>query len=530
MRKVRTLVLAAVLGAAVGPGIAGVSTAATPKNTMVVAMGGDFFDGIDPATSGFFLSNEFQILTHERLVDYVQVTLPDGRRLADAQQTRGALAESIQASPDRRSFTMRLRKGRKFANGDPVTAQAVKYSFARSLQIPGNAKFGLTKVLRIETPEQMVVVDDLTIRFELKEPNPIFIPTLTLNNFGIINPREVEANKSDKDPLAREWMKTHSTGSGPYVLEAWKPGAELVFKANPHYGGGKPALERVIYKVVPSEQDRLLLLKNGDVDVAYNVSERNVVQLRGEAALGVVSFETVGKEFLFMNPALKPFTDKRVRQAVNHAINKDTVVKSVFMGLALPLSSPIPKGMAYHKALPPYPHDPERAKRLLAEAGYPSGFPIEMAYRIGYPVHEEAGVYVQADLARVGIVARPEKMAPAAFTERARKNQLPFGFSNFVPYVNHPAYHTYWQYHGESGFNWSRYNNPTVNELIGRGQVEVGTEAQREIFGKIQDIVYEDSPEVLLVQPFFSFVARKNVKGYVFHPDRLTRWELMAKE
>ncbi len=530
MNRRHVLVCALMLLAGAGLLPDGPLEAATPKNTVVVAMGGDYFDGIDPVTSGFFLSNEFQILTHERLVDYVHVTLPDGRKLADPQQPKGGLAESFQLSPDKRSFTFRLRRGHKFANGDPVTAPAVKYSFARMLQVPGIGKFGLTKVLRIESAEQMVVVDDHTIRFDLKDPNPIFVPALTLNNFGIINPKEVEARKTEKDPQAREWMKVNSTGSGPYVLEGWKPGTELTFRANPHYWAGKPTIERVIYKVVPSEQDRILLLKNDDVDAAYNLSERNVVQLKGDRNITVTSFETVGKEFLFMNPDVKPFTDKRVRQAVNYAVNKDVVIKNVFMGLALPLSSPIPKGMAHHKAMPAYPYDPERAKKLLAEAGYPGGFTIELAYRIGYPAHEEAAVYVQADLAKVGITAKPEKIPPAAFTERARKNQMPFGFSNFVAYVNHPAYHTYWQYHGESGFNWSRFNNPTVNELINRAQIELSQEGQRDLFTRIQDIVYEESPEVLLVQPLFNVVVQKNVKGYVFYPDRLARWDLVTKD
>jgi peptide/nickel transport system substrate-binding protein len=530
MRTRHALACAVVLLAVAFPSISPSLEAATPKNTVVVAMGGDYFDGIDPVTSGFFLSNEFQILTHERLVDYVHVTLPDGRKLADPQQPRGGLAESFQLSPDKRSFTFRLRRGHRFANGDPVTAHAVKYSFARMLEVPGIGKFGLTRVLRIESAEQMIVADDHTIRFDLKDPNPIFVLALTLNNFGIINPKEVEARKTEKDPQAREWMKVNSTGSGPYVLEGWKPGAELTFRANPNYRGGKPAIERVIYKVVPSEQDRILLLKSGDVDVAYNLSERNVVALKGDRNITVTSFETVGKEFLFMNPALQPFTDKRVRQAVNYAVSKDAIVKSVFMGLALPLSSPIPKGMAHHKPIPPYPHDPERAKKLLAEAGYPNGFSVELAYRIGYPAHEEAAVYIQADLAKVGVTVKPEKIPPATFTERARKNQLPFGFSNFVPYVNHPAYHTYWQYHGDSGFNWSRFNNPTVNELINRAQIELGSDAQRDLFTRIQDMVHDESPEVLLVQPLFNMVTRKNLKNFVFYPDRLTRWDLMAKD
>jgi peptide/nickel transport system substrate-binding protein len=247
--RLLTTFLAAVLIVAVGGPAA---RAATPKDTIVVAMGGDYFDGIDPAKSGFFISNEFQILTHERLVDYAITTLPDGRQIADTQRPIGGLAEAITVSPDKKTITMRLRKGRKFSNGDELTAHAVKFSFARGLEIPGTTRFGLTKMLRIERPEQMVVVDDHTIRFDLKAPNPIFVLTLTLNNFGIVNPREVEAHKTDKDPHAQEWMKTNSTGSGPYRLESWKPGTELVFRANPHWHGGKPAVERVIYRVVPS--------------------------------------------------------------------------------------------------------------------------------------------------------------------------------------------------------------------------------------------------------------------------------------
>jgi peptide/nickel transport system substrate-binding protein len=254
------------------------------------------------------------------------------------------------------------------------------------------------------------------------------------------------------------------------------------------------------------------------------------VSLKDEKGIQVLNFQTVGKEFLFMNPGLKPFTDKRVRQAVNYAINKQNIIDNVFMGLAIPLSSALPKGMQFHVDKPMYDYNPEKAKQLLAEAGFPNGFSVELAHRIGYSVHEEAAVYVQADLAKVGIKADIIKLAPATFTERMRKNQLPFGFSHFIPYVNHPAYHVYWQYHGESGYNYPRYNNPRVNELIDKVQIELDIDKQKQYFEELQDIVYEDCPEVILVQYFFSVVMRDNLKGYVFYPDRISRWDLMTKE
>ena len=502
----------------------------TPKDTVVIAMGGDYYDGIDPARSGFWLSNEFQMLVHERVVDYAHKTLPDGSKEADPFKPIGALAKSIELSNDQKSYTFHLQRDRKFSNGNPVTAQAIKYSYARTFNIPGTTKFALTKMLRITKPEQMVVIDDYTLRVDLESSNPIFLLTQNLNNFGIINPKEAEAHKTEKDPYAQEWLKVNSTGSGPYMLEVWKPGEELSFKANPNYWGGTPAIARVIYKVVPSEQDRLLLLKNGDVDVAYNISKRNIVSLKSEKGITVLSFQTVGKEFLFLNPNLKPFTDKRVRQAVNYAINKQNIIDNVFMGLAIPLTSALPKGMKFHIDKPRYKYNPEKAKALLAEAGFPNGFTVDLAYRIGYTVHEEAAVYVQADLAKVGIKANVVKLAPATFTERMRKNQLPFGFSHFIPYVNHPTYHTYWQYHGESGYNYPRYNNPRVNDLITKVQSEMDPDRLREYFTEIQDIVYDDCPEVILVQYFFNVVMRDNLKGYVFYPDRISRWNLMHKE
>jgi peptide/nickel transport system substrate-binding protein len=510
--------------------VGSLSWAATPKDTLVVAMGGDYFDGIDPATSGFWLACEFQIQAHDMPTEYVQKTLPDGSKIADPMQVKASLVESIEFSPDKKSITFRLYKNRKFFNGDPVTAQAVKYSYARALQIPGTSRFAMSSILTVVSPDQMVVLDDYTIRFDLKNPNPIFLETLTLNNFGIINPKEVEAHKTEKDPLARDWMKTHSTGSGPYMLESWKPGVEITFKANPNHWAGKPAIDRVIYKVVPSEQDRILLLKNGDIDAAYNIAERDIVKLKGEKGIKVHSFQTMAKEFIFMNSNLKPFNDKRVRQAINHAINVDNIIKNVFMGLGTPNNSAIPKGMIHHLDMPEYKYDPALAMKLLAEAGYPKGFTTELAFRIGYTIQEEASVYVQADLAKVGITANIVTLAPATFTERMKKNELPFGFANFIPYVNHPAYHCYWQYHGESGYNYPRYNNPKVNDLIDKLLIEVDVNKQKDICAQIQRIVYDDCPEVFLCQTYYNLVMRDNVKGYIFFPDRLTRWNYLHKE
>ena len=314
------------------------------------------------------------------------------------------LAESWSVSPDGASYEFVLRQGAKFHNGDPVTAEDVKFSFERY-------RGGAVKLLR-EKVKEVQVIDARRVRFRLKEQWPDFMTFYgtTAAGAGWIVPKKYVESVGDEG-----FMKA-PIGAGPYRFVSFTPGVELVLEAFDGYWRKAPSVKRLVFRSVPDETTRAAALKRGEVDVAYFLTGPVAEEVRRTAGLKLVATRTNGVFFLDFaeqwDPK-SPWYDQRVRLAASLAVDRKTINEAEYLGHGKLAFSMIPRDFEFHWAPPAYPFDPAKAKQLLAEAGYPKGFDaVEVATDAVYAPEAEA---VINGFQAIGIRARLQPMERAGF-------------------------------------------------------------------------------------------------------------------
>ena len=315
-----------------------------------------------------------------------------------------SLAESWSTSPDGRVYEFVLRRGIKFHNGDPVTADDVKFSFERYRGAA--AKFLKEKVPAVE------VVDPHRVRFRLKEPWPDFMTyygSLT-TGAGWIVPRKYLEKVGD------DGFKKAPVGAGPYRFASFTPGVELALEANEQYWRKVPSVKRLVLRAIPDEATRLAMLKRGEADIIYLLQGELAEEVRRTSGLTLRPTPIVSTHWLVFadqwDPK-SPWADKRVRLAANHAINRQAVNEALTLGFSRITWSVIPQSFDFFWPPPAYAFDPAKAKQLLADAGYPKGFDAGDLWcdAATATMSEAVAGYLQA----AGIRARVRPLERAAF-------------------------------------------------------------------------------------------------------------------
>ena len=315
------------------------------------------------------------------------------------------LAESFSASEDGLSYEFVLREKAKFHNGDPVTAEDVKFSFERYR----GASHDLIKgqVAAIETP------DPRHVRFKLKEPWPDFLTFYaTASGAGWIVPKNYVEKVGD------EGFKKAPVGAGPYKFVSFTPGLELVFEAFEQYWRKTPSVKRLVFKVIPDETTRLAALKQGEIDILYSIRGELAEELRATPGLTLKPVIPQGPWWLYFpdqwDPK-SPWHDQRVRRAASLAIDRKALNEAITLGYSKITGSIIPYTFEYFWQPPEPVYDPARAKQLLAEAGYPGGFDAGEHYVDSS--YSNFGEAVLDNLLAVGIRAKLRPLERAAFFE-----------------------------------------------------------------------------------------------------------------
>jgi peptide/nickel transport system substrate-binding protein len=275
-----------------------------------------------------------------------------------------ALAESWSVSPDGLVYEFVLRKGVKFHNGDVVTAEDVKFSFERYRGI--FAKTLKDKVAAVETP------DPGRVRFRLKQPWPDFMTfygTRTTGAGWIVPKKYVEK-------VGDDGYKKMPIGCGPYRFVSFTPGVELVLEAFDQYWRKTPSVKRLVFRVIPDHATRVAALKRGEADVVYLVSGEMADDVRRTPGLTLKPVYPSNHWLILADQfdPKSPWHDKRVRLAANLALDRNTLNEAATLGLSKVNGTIVPSSFDFYWPAPPYPHDPSRARRLIAEAGYPNGF------------------------------------------------------------------------------------------------------------------------------------------------------------
>ena len=325
----------------------------------------------------------------------------------------GSLAESWSVSPDGLVYEFTLRPGVKFHNGEPVTADDVKFSFER---YKGAAATTLkSHVAAVE------IVDPHRVRFRLKTPWPEFMTFYGTPATGAawIVPRKYVEKVGD------DGFKKAPVGAGPYRFVSFTPGVELVLEAYEQYWRKAPSVRRLVFKSVVDETTRLAMLKRGETDIAYSIRGELAEEIRRTPGLALKPTGGAFTEwvvFIDQWDPKSPWADRRVRLAANHAIDRQAINQAEYLGLSKVTGSIIPVAFEFAWPAPLYPYDPQKAKRLLAEAGYPNGFDAgQISADLVYaPIAELVGNSLQA----VGIRVKLRPMERAAIIKANQEKKL----------------------------------------------------------------------------------------------------------
>lgn len=511
--------------------VSGVPLGAQQQKILVIAQPSDI-QNLDPTLSSADIPTQ-EMLTNIYLwlINY-KIVERNGLQFGDADQFVGDLAESYTVSPDGKTVTFKLRPGLKFSNGDALTADTVKFTYNRIFD-QGAVTAALTKMAAVAGKDSVQKVNERTVVFKVDKGNPLLFGNMAQFGHSILNMSVVKPKMTPNDPYAHEWLKANTNGNetGPFVLEKWAPGSEWVFARNPHYYGKPTWADRVIFKVIPDASNRLAQIKQGSVDVAYEIARKDLAALQNDKNVTVYRFPSRFVVFLGMNSKIKPFDNKKVRQAVSYAVPYDVILKEVLKGFGRQLTSPIPFGTPTHTdEFFKYKQDFAKAKALLKEAGFPKGFKATLAIASGSEEGKEVAVWVQSALRNIGVDVTIQEMPGAAFTEKLQKHEHAFFFfNNWISINNDPFYHLFWLFRSDC-CNYTNYDNKQVWKLIDDFMLTTDRNARAAAAKRAQRIIVDDAPWVFLYQPDHVVVTRSNVKGYVyFSADRFTRYQYLQK-
>jgi peptide/nickel transport system substrate-binding protein len=415
-----------------------------------------------------------------------------------------------------------VREGTKFNHtGNPVTADDFIYWFDRGIETKSGYLWNINNA-NIESWEKL---GDMEFKINFSKPSPFFFYLFRDQSQAPVDSVTMKANATADDPWSTQWKAKNEAASGEYYVESYNPGVEMVLRADPDYWAGPAYFDKVVLKIIPASADRVLLLQEGSVDIARDLSPSELDNLRNVPGVKVLSVPTRNQYTMGLNNTIAPFDNKLVRQALSYAVPYDTIVNDVFGGRALASQSPVArKGNGFVEGLWPYSFDLEKAKALLAEAGYPDGFDFTLDIASGDPVTEELAILLQSTFKEIGVNVTIDKQTAAIFAERLDKKDHQAWLRDLLWYVDDAAYTGFAFYTCDNPINWMAYCNPAVDEVISEAAAIWKPEDQErkaELTTEMQRLIIEDAPTLLLAETDLQLAMRDNIEGYVHLPDNM---------
>lgn len=429
------------------------------------------------------------------------------------------LAKSWEVSSDGKKWTFKLREGVLFHDGTPFTAEIMKKSLERSF-IQSASTFGKIPVTSIETP------DNLTLVINLNSTFPALPAYLSKGESVALAPGSYDASGNVTKPI----------GTGPFIFESWKPEEEIVVVKSPDYWGHVASVDKVIYRVIPEELTRKMLLDSKDIQVAMILSPDVADKYTEKADYTVLEQPIARLRMIAFNTEKEPFNDIKIRQAINYAIDREAIVNSVLYGYGTTASGLFPPQFYWaNKDIAPYTYDTEKAKKLLNEAGWTdsdgdgildkNGKPLKITL-VTYPERAELppiAEVIQQQLEKVGIKTELKVLnTDAANAQRNKGNFDMYLVGRGLLFVPDPDEIMMTDYHsnGTSGDGWGayRWHNDTVDKLIEQARTTSDEDVRKKLYDEVQEIVVEEAPVAYLNYYVNIDVTTSNIKGYSLHP------------
>lgn len=453
---------------------------------------------------------------YDRLVTYDTTELENGTRQYIPSKVTGELAESWQVSPDGKKITFTLKAGAKFHDGTPVTAEDVRWSIERSLNVKGAA--GVMRVGGLTKAEQLRAVDERTFEVTLDAPNRYAVLVFTIPFAAVINATLAKRNATPQDPWANEWLKHNAAGGGAYKVESFRSDQVVLSRFDGWVSGPKPAIQQAVFQTVTEAATRGALVERSSADVALEILPNDFAKIAERDAAQAIAIPMPNEmDFVAMNSGAAPFDDVRVRQAVAYSLPYEQIFQAVFRnrGRRLFGAKDIAGGRFPEPSL--FDHDVAKAKSLLAEAGRAQGFETSLVYSAGKAAYfDPLALAIRDSLGQIGIKATIERLPGAQFDERIAARSAPMVIENRIAWLSLPDYWFTAFYSGNSTSNLGNYHSDRLAAMLKNLPGDASPRLYDEATQEMAKLVLTEVPMVPIRQGAVEVVLAKGIRGYTY--------------
>lgn len=465
-------------------------TNAEVKDAIVIGLEEDAVS-LDPQ----FCSDAFGFSVMTNIYDTIFRVDKDG-------EVYSCLIKDWDKSEDGKTYTFNLKEGVKFHNGQELKASDIKYTLERGSESPYTADMFICI-------DNIEILSDYSVKVNLKYPYDAFVSILSQPAASIVSQNLVEEGETDKKPV----------GTGPYKLVEWIGGDKLVLSAVEDYHMGKAPITNVEFRIIMDKSTGMIALEKGEIDAYVNVASidrQAVIDNNNLAFYEIPSFFCFYLEF---NNDVEPFNNKLVRQAISYAIDKEAIIDNAQNGIAEIAHHQLPEGVfGYTDKVKSYPHDIEKAKELLTEAGYPDGFSFTL---LGTEAYTKVAQVVQANLSEIGVNVDIQILEFGTFIDEVfggNSDAFIVEFGVFYPDADSVLYRGYHsECFGPLG-NFPRYSNEEVDTLLEKAKVSSDRKERENLYVDILEKIHDDAPNVPLFLSTTNIACDKNLKGVYAQP------------
>jgi peptide/nickel transport system substrate-binding protein len=418
------------------------------------------------------------------------------------------LAESWEQSEDGLTWTFKLREGVMFHNGREMTAEDVKWSFDRLI----DPETGAGNAANVGPAGTVIeVIDDYTVSITHPEPVGILPQTLAFNRAsGIIA----------KESLNDQGVIAQPIGTGPFMISEVEGTTRIKLDKHADYWqAGLPYLDAIEITPIPDDTVREAALLGGEIDWVLAIAPQNFEKLDADPNVVVSTVPQLSYDYIGLNMLRQPFDDVRVRQAIALALDREQIAEAGYFGLAVPVQGPTGPGSPWYFDYAPYDRDVEKAKALLAEAGYADGFEMELMPTVQYGETVRGAQVVQQQLAEIGITASINAPEWSEWLELEGSGQYDAYLCNWNGLIDADQYY-YLQHKSDQVFNFTGYNNPEFDQLVTDARSTSDFDTRYALYQDLNQILVDEAPYVYMYNKLEIRAHGDNVKGFVTRPDQ----------
>ena len=448
------------------------------------------------------------------------------------------LAESFEFSEDHLQLTFKLREGMTWSDGVPVTAEDVLFTYEAQIspEVAWNYRDSKDRITKVE------VLDPLTVRFHF---DGVYATQLLDVNQGVILPKHAWEKLPFSDWRTKpRWFLDHLVVNGPFTLEDWDPGQSFALRRNDRYfEPGLPKIDRLVFLITPDPSTQIAQLRSGQVHLAEWIRPGSASIITEHPDLELLSYSTRQYVFVSWNTMRPYFAEQSVRQALAMAIDRQAIIDTLYFGYATLSKSPfVTNTWVHHRDIEPWPYDPEKARQMLAEAGWEDSdgdgildkdgtpFRFEILTNSDNDIRRDILIMIQEQLKRVGVDAQPRTLEFNTLTKREMAHEYDASLASMSVDTSLNLSYLFHTKAIEDGYNWGVFSDPEVDRVLEELEKQADFQDAKPLYYRIQELLHEHQPIAFLYEPLRLCAVNKRLKNVApneistFH--NIRAWEL----